>query len=189
MAKIDTSLIEGYEEMTAEEKLKALEGLDIEIPEPDYTGYVKKDVLDRATHDAAEWKRKYKAQLDDEQKNKQEQEEAYNAMKDELETLRREKSISGYTANYIALGYGEDLAKASAKALADGDIDTVFANSKKFISAYEKNLKAELLKKTPTPDKTGGGSGEPMTKEKFRKLSYSEQLKYAEEHSDWKNLK
>ena len=33
MAKIDFSKIEGYEEMTAEEKLAALEGF--EIPEPD----------------------------------------------------------------------------------------------------------------------------------------------------------
>ena len=33
MAKIDVSTIEGYEGMTADEKLAALEGL--ELPEPD----------------------------------------------------------------------------------------------------------------------------------------------------------
>ena len=38
--RIDVSTIEGYAEMTAEEKLKALESF--ELPNPDYTGYVKK---------------------------------------------------------------------------------------------------------------------------------------------------
>jgi hypothetical protein len=44
MAKIDVTKIEGYADMTPEEKLKALEGYD--VPDPDYSGYVKKDVFD-----------------------------------------------------------------------------------------------------------------------------------------------
>ena len=40
MAKIDTGSIEGYADMTAEEKLAALEGL--ELPEPDMSGFVAK---------------------------------------------------------------------------------------------------------------------------------------------------
>ena len=45
MAKIDISKIEGYADMSAEEKLAALEGL--EIPEPDYSGFVRKEVFDK----------------------------------------------------------------------------------------------------------------------------------------------
>lgn len=187
MAKIDTSIIEGYGEMTPEEKLKALEALD--LPEPDYSGYVKKDVLDKATHDAAEWKRKYRAQLDDDQQKLQEREEQFEAMKGELEALKHEKAVSSYTAKYIAQGYKEDLAAATAEAMASGDIDTVFANNKKFLTEYEKSLKAELLKKTPVPDEVGSGSEKPMTKEKFQKLSYKEQLDYKASHPDWKDLK
>lgn len=41
--KLDLTKIEGYENMTPEEKLKALEGYD--VPDPDYSGYVKKDRL------------------------------------------------------------------------------------------------------------------------------------------------
>ena len=41
--RIDTSKIEGYEDMTPEQKVAALEGAD--IPDPDYSGYVKKDQL------------------------------------------------------------------------------------------------------------------------------------------------
>lgn len=51
MPKIDTSKIEGFADMTAEQKLAALESYD--IPEPDYSGYVKKDVYDKAASEAA----------------------------------------------------------------------------------------------------------------------------------------
>ena len=45
MAKIDVSTIEGFADMTAEQKAEAL--ANYEFPDPDYTGYVKKDVLTR----------------------------------------------------------------------------------------------------------------------------------------------
>ena len=53
--KIDFSSIEGYENMTAEEKLAALEAMD--IPEPDYSGWVKKDVADKYASEAAGYKK------------------------------------------------------------------------------------------------------------------------------------
>ena len=69
MAKIDTSKIEGYANMTAEQKLAALEAYD--HPDPDLTGFVEKSKLDKATAEAAEWKRKHNALLSDEDKRKQ----------------------------------------------------------------------------------------------------------------------
>ena len=45
MAKIDVSTIEGFADMTAEQKAEAL--ANYEFPDPDYTGYVKKDVFDK----------------------------------------------------------------------------------------------------------------------------------------------
>ena len=62
--KIDVTKIEGYSEMSAEEKLAALESYT--IPDPDYTGYVKKDAFDKAASEAAEWKRKHNALLSEE---------------------------------------------------------------------------------------------------------------------------
>ena len=52
--KIDLTKIEGYENMTAEEKIAALEGFDVQ---QDYTGYVRKDLLDKANSEAADYKR------------------------------------------------------------------------------------------------------------------------------------
>ncbi len=52
MASIDTSTIEGFDSMTAEEKVTAL--LGVQIPETvDLTGYVKKDVFDTKAREAS----------------------------------------------------------------------------------------------------------------------------------------
>ena len=59
-------------------------------------------------------------------------------METELNTLRREKSVSTYTADFLSLGYEENLAKETAEAMADGDFAKVFANQKKFKSELEK---------------------------------------------------
>lgn len=55
MAKIDVSTIEGFANMTAEQKVEALANYD--FPDPDYTGYVKKDVFDKTASELASWKR------------------------------------------------------------------------------------------------------------------------------------
>lgn len=46
MAKIDVQKIAGFDSMTPEEKIAALQGFD--FPDPDYSGYVKKDLYDKA---------------------------------------------------------------------------------------------------------------------------------------------
>lgn len=78
MAKIDTTQIEGYAEMTAEQKIAALEKMD--IPEKvDLTGYVKKSVFDAKASEAAAASRELKAlkatNLTEEQKLQQAREE------------------------------------------------------------------------------------------------------------------
>ena len=57
MAKIDVSTIEGFANMTAEQKVEAL--ANYEFPDPDYTGYVKKDVFDKTASELASWKKKH----------------------------------------------------------------------------------------------------------------------------------
>ena len=65
MAKIDISSIEGYAEMSAEEKLEALEAF--ELPEPDYSGYVKKELLDKASSEAANFKKQLREKMTEEE--------------------------------------------------------------------------------------------------------------------------
>ena len=51
MAKIDISKIDGYADMTPEQKIAALEAYETE--DPDYSGYVKKDVFDKTASELA----------------------------------------------------------------------------------------------------------------------------------------
>lgn len=173
MAKVDVSKIDGYDKMTAEQKLVALEAFD--VPDPDYTGFVKKDTFDKTASELAEWKKKHNALLSEEEKKKLANEEQMAAIQKELETLKKEKSVSEAKARFIGLGLDEALAAETAVAMSNGDNDKVFANMKKFNENREKALRVELLNQTPPPP--AGGNGGEVTKEAFGKMGYEDRLK------------
>lgn len=147
MAKIDIQKIEGFESMTPEEKIAALQGFD--FPEPDYSGYVKKDLYDKAASDVAAWKKKHHDLLSEDERKKQEEAEKWANMEQELAGLKKEKTVSEYKAKLVSQGYDEELATATAAAMESGDMATVFANNQKFLDGYAKRVIAEKLKSTP----------------------------------------
>lgn len=154
MAKIDVSTIEGYEEMTAEEKLAALEGM--ELPEPDFSGYVKKELFDKASSEIAGYKKQIFEKMTAEEAAKAEADEKMAAIQQELEQLRQDKVVQEYTAQFLSIGYDKELASETAVALQRGDMNTVFLNQTKFATLREKALKAELMKNTPKPPAGNG---------------------------------
>ena len=180
MAKIDISKIEGYAEMTAEEKLAALEAL--ELPDPDLSGFVKKDVADRYATEAANYKKQLRERMTEEEAAKAKAAEDMATVMTELEALRKDKAISEYTTQFMGIGYTEDLAKSTAAALQKGDMQTMFKNHAIFTAEREKALKAELLKNTPAPPAGKGSEG--ITKEDFSKLSLTEKAKFAAENPE-----
>lgn len=180
MAKIDFSKIEGYAEMTAEEKLAALEALD--LPDPDYTGWVKKDLADKYASEAAGYKKQLRERMSEDEAAKAKAAEDMAAMTARLEELEREKAISEFTTQFLGLGYDEALAKSTAAALQKGDMTTMFKNHAKFVVDRDKAMKAELLKQTPAPP-AGDGSA-AMTKDAFMKLSLLEKQKFAAENPE-----
>ena len=181
MAKIDVSSIKGYEEMSVEEKLKALESY--EYDDGATTIKTLKETISKANSEAADWKRQHHELLSKDEKEKLEREEEFNSMKSKLATLEKEKTVADYTAKFTSMGYDEELAVSTANAYADGDLTTVFANQKKFNEQYEQKIKANLLKNTPSP-KVGAVSDKTLTKEEFGKLSYNEMLEFKREHPE-----
>lgn len=177
MATIDVTKIEGFADMTAEQKLTALE--TYEFPEPDYSGYVKKDIYDKTASDLAEWKKKHNALLSEEDKKKQENDEELATLREKVEELEKEKLIASYKAQFLSFGYEESLADETAHAMADGDTAKVFANQKKFLESHDKAYKAQLMSNTPTPLAGNPDGNDIMTLEKFRKLSPQERHDYS----------
>ena len=186
MAKIDVSTIDGYADMTAEEKLAALEAFEFDDHSSELADLEKyKDATTKATKEASEYKKQLKA-LQDQQKTGNSKADATIAqLQEQVAELTRQNTISSYTAQYVALGYEAELAKATAIATADGDVATVFENQQKFLEQYYKDVKADILKQTPGPSKGGTGKQAPaMTLEKFRKLSQQERMKFAAEYPE-----
>ena len=138
--------IENYDSMTPEEKLAALEAYD-----PEKDGFVSRTVFDKASSEAASYKKQLREKQSDEEAKAAKDAEDRAALVARLEELEREKAVNGYVASYLAMGYDEKTAKSSAEALHKGDMATVFANQKTHNENREKALRAELLKEQMTP--------------------------------------
>ena len=180
MAKIDVSTIEGYESMTAEEKLAALESFEYNDNAAELEK--AKNAVTKANGEAAEWKRKHNELLTEEERKRLALEEEQTHMKEELEALRAESAMTSHKAKLLAVGYDETLADTSAKALTGGDHETFFKDLKKFLEAHDNALTAELMKKTPEPPVGNGTDG--MTLEKLKAMSPTERYEFSVQHPE-----
>lgn len=164
MAKIDTSKIAGYSAMSAEEKLAALEAYEVENDASEIENYRK--MISKANTEAAEWKRKHNALLTEEEQAKVARDTEFQAMKDRVETLEKEKTVATYNASFASMGYKPETATKISEALANGDMNNVFALMKQHSEDKEKELRAEILKSTPTPS-TAGNVSKTLTAEEI----------------------
>lgn len=155
MPKIDTGKIEGFDTMTAEEKLAALLGLDIP-DEVDLTAYVSKTLFDKTASELAEAKKTIKGNMSAEEIAKVEAKKAQEELQGKYDELLEKYTVNDYKTRYIAMGYDEKLAEDTAKALFEGKTDIVFANGEKFRTSVEQRVKTEVLQGTPKPDGAGG---------------------------------
>lgn len=179
--------IEGYDSMSAEEKLKALEALEVEDNSSDLQKL--KEAFNKTSSEVADYKKKLKAKeeelnskLSEDERKEKERKEA-EAEKDALlQSLLKDKSIAEHKANFLKVGYDEEMATASASALTDGDFKTVFDNLGKFISDRDKKAQVKALDSTPRPQ--AGGVTPEVTREQFDKMSIAERTKLYEKNKE-----
>jgi hypothetical protein len=170
--KID---IENYENLTPEEKIAALEA--------NFTSVAQiKATADKAASEAAAYKKQLREKQTDDEIKAAERDAKFAEIMAEVESLRHEKMVGTYTASYLAMGYDEKLAKATAEAMANGDTETVLKNQKIHLETREKALRTELLKQTPPP--AGGNPDTTMKKAEFVKMSLAEQQRFAKENPE-----
>ena len=172
MANIDTSKIEGYAEMTAEQKVEALEKYT--IADPDYSGYVKKSQYDQTASELSKTKKELEARMTEEEKKSKAAAEELAKYKTEAETLRREKNIASNKAQLIAIGYDESLANETAEAMESGDVATVIKNQNIVLENAKKLAKGEAKASVPQPAGKAGDGNKTVTKEQFEKMSIAE---------------
>jgi hypothetical protein len=180
--KIKDLLKDAYKEgMTLEEIETAL--ADIEIP-ADQSGEIErlKSALSKSNSENAEWKKKHRDALTEEEKKAQEKDELIQKLTEQNNTLVRESNISKHKATLLGMGYDEALAGKAAEAMADGDMVKAFEYQQTHLEAFEKKIRADALKGTPkpVPDKTDG----VVTRKQVSKMSVSERLKFYNEHPE-----
>lgn len=165
--KISTDSIQGFAEMSDADKVTALLGLD--LPDPvDMSQYVDKKTFDAKASEAANLSKQLKAKMTDDEAAKAQADADRKALEDKYTELLRKSTIAEHTARFIAMpGYDEKLARETAEALFDGNMDKVFENQQKANAAYEKKLRADLVKQDPKPDGAGGDDQKKDTAVEF----------------------
>ena len=181
----DWTKVAGYrEDMTADEKLALLnnqeEGTPVPAePEPEQQlakpgpGLISKVQFDKVASELAKVKKELRARMSADEQKEADRLANDEAMKMELETLRREKTLNSYKASYLSLGYDERIAEDAATAMADGDMDTVFALMKKQAATTEKALRAKILKEIPVPPAGENPSADMEKKKEMESLRAS----------------
>lgn len=150
--KIDVSKIEGFDEMSAEDKVKAVLAYEFEEPKaPDTSAEINKlkAALSKANSESADWKRQFREKQTEQERAEAERTENEKALREELATLKRDKVLSEYAKQCMAIGYDANLATECAEAMADGRMNDVFAIQQRFLEAKQKEIEANALNKQP----------------------------------------
>lgn len=155
MSYLSDLLGEAYKEgMTEDEISTALQTASIGTGTDDLKKL--RAALDKANSEAAGYKKQLRAK-------QTEGEAAAAAQAEELERLTQENADLKHAANvstqkskFIAMGYDEKLAKSTAEALCNGDMDIVMKNQAAFLKAHDEAVIAERMRDTPRP---GAGVG------------------------------
>ncbi|MBR3389634.1 MAG: hypothetical protein IKG83_03870 [Prevotella sp.] len=183
MAKIDVSGIEGYADMSAEDKVKALEDFEFSENTDELTKY--KNLVSQRNTEVGNLNKRIK-ELEAAQNGKMsEADKTISELQATVEELTKTNTFNSLKATYIGMGYSEELAAERAQAEVDGERAKAAEAERKFIEAHDKAIKAELLKDTPRPGK--GGTGTPdtgMTLEKLRKMAPLDRKAWADAHQD-----
>lgn len=169
--------IEGYESMSPEEKVAALEAYEL-----DMSGYVAKATFDKTASELAAAKKAIREKMTEDEAKKAAEAEERAALVERAEKAERLLAVSGYEKAYLAMGYDEKLAKAAAEALAAGDMEAMFKHQKTHADNREKAIRAAMLKETPPP--APGKTEVGKTREELSRMSLSERQKFARENPE-----
>lgn len=110
-----------------------------------------KKANDKATSEAASYKKQLREKQTAEEIALQEKAEKEAKREEQFQKLLRENTITKFEKNFLTLGYPADLAAKAATAQCDNDTDELFSIQQTFIEEKEKTMKADWMKSMPNP--------------------------------------
>lgn len=173
MSFLSDLLGEAYKEgMTEAEISSALELAKVGTEESHTAHY--KGLLSNANAEAAKYKKQLREKQTDEEAKKAESEEEHNKLMERITSLEKDNkdltqsiAVSTQTSKLIAMGYSEELAADTAKAMVEGDMDKVLANQTQFVESVKQEAVAGKMKNTGRP---GAGVSQQDGKPDYDKL-------------------
>ena len=180
--KLKDLLKDAYKDgMTVEEIESAL--AEVGIP-ADQSAEIErlKTALSKSNSENAEWKKKHREALSEEERKAQEMADRMKQLEEQNAALLRESNVSKHKAKFLGMGYEEALAHDAAVAIADGDMEKLFSYQQKHQEALEKKIRAEALKSTPKPVPNKGNG--PVTRDQVAKMSMDDRIKFYQERPD-----
>lgn len=148
--KIDPSKIEGFDNLSADEKVAALLNQEIEVEQTEPADVTKlKTSLSKANSEAAEYKRLLREKQTEAERAEADRAEREKALQDELASYRDRERISTYKANLMGAGIDEPTADLMAKSLPEGVQDEYFLATKSFLDNQRQKLLTESINKQP----------------------------------------
>lgn len=148
--KIDPSKIEGFDNLSADEKVAALLNQEIEVEQTEPADVTKlKTSLSKANSEAAEYRRLLREKQTEAERAEAERAEKDREREELLKSLLEEKRVSTYKAQLMAAGVDADTADLMAKSLPEGVADEYFLATKSFLDNQRQKLLTESINKQP----------------------------------------
>lgn len=182
--KIDVSQFENYENLTAEEKVALYEAYEYEDSSEELIK--TKSAFDKVSSEIASMKKQNKEKLSEEERLAEERAEELKNLRTENEALKREKDLGNLTAEYMSMGYSQEIASKNAVAFLDGDRKTLFANEKAHLESVKQSYDADALAKMNKPT-SGSTTDNSITKDKFDNMGYTERVALKKSNPDLYN--
>lgn len=188
MEENKTTVTEGQENAAgiAQEDTKAPEAKVPEQPEANMQDIMNemaklKRMYDKASSEAAEFKKKYRESLSESEKASMEKAEKEAAREEEFNKLVRENNINRLEKQYLKLGYTADEAERMAIAEADNDQELKIKIMSEVDGRKQKEFEEKFYASRPNVN-VGGGTGVSISKEQFDSMDPVELTKLKREN-------
>lgn len=147
-----------------------------------------KNASDKATSEAAKFKRELRSRQTAEEQAAEEKAEADRLAAEETENLKKELNHIKAIAAYKSISEGKTV-ETLVEAIAEADHNAIAAIIENEKARAVKEAKAEWQKSRPYAN-TGNGEGAALTKEQFEKMSIADKSKlYRENQAEYERLK
>lgn len=139
---------------------------------------------DKASAEAADYKKKWKDSLSSQEQASIEKAEAEAEREEKFNQLLRENSINKLEKTYLGLGYLAEEAEKMAAAEYDSDLETKTKIMREVDARKKKEFEAEFLKSRPEINAGAGGENPNVSKEAFEKMGYLERVEFKHKYPE-----